>query len=71
MDKISFGGYQVTMSTNEDKELLDLATEEIDGFDTADFSWADLYRLHGAISGILNRHQMLPRETVPINTDRK
>ncbi len=51
--------YQVSISTKEETDLMKGAKILFDGVDAVELTWNQIYMLHGAISGILNRHQML------------
>ena len=54
--------FEITMQTKAEKELLDAALQEIWSFPESIATWNDVFILHGAISGALNRYQSLPRE---------
>ena len=54
--------FEITMQTKTEKELLALLKLEIKFCTEKEITWNDVFILHGAISGALNRYQSLPRE---------
>ena len=53
--------FEITMQTKTEDGLLRAVINEIGAF-PPDADWNDVFILHGALSGALNRYQSLPRE---------
>ena len=57
--------FEITMQTKAEDDLLDLVKIHIGNFASLadeEVNWNEVFTLHGAISGALNRYQSLPRE---------
>ena len=55
--------FEITMQARAEIDLFTLILKQVDKFsETEEVTWNDIFILHGALSGALNRYQSLPRD---------